>query len=184
MTNSTSTSRRVKSCAAGNGAEAGTRTGRGQAWSGSCRAMVRRAIAESATSVTRSFGIWAAPRSMSASRASALAYAGTSWPERAPTRRVAHRVGAPGQVGQDVGPRPAGQQRRLPQVRLGDHPGRAEQALRRIVDLVAELSLRGVHPPTLSSRPVRAVRGELRPPRHAGTIHRRRWIDDPAAGQD
>ena len=49
----------------------------------------------------------------------------------------AHGVGVAGQVRQHVRPGPPGQQRRLPQVRLGDDPGRPEQALRRVVDLVA-----------------------------------------------
>ncbi len=86
--NSTSTSRRVSSCAAGNGAEPRILTERGHASSGSCRAMVRSAIAESATSATRSFAPWAAPRSMPAARASALGYAGWSSPARAPISRA------------------------------------------------------------------------------------------------
>ena len=71
-------------------------------------------------------------------------------------QHIAHRVSVPGQVGQDMGPRPARQQRRRPQVRLGQHPGAAEQALRRVVDLVTELTSHRVHPPTVKrARPRR-----------------------------
>ena len=66
-----------------------------------------------------------------------------------PDQQVAHRVGAPGQVREDVSPRPAWQQRRPPQLRVGDLACRAEQALRRVVDLVTQLALRGVHLLTL-----------------------------------
>jgi hypothetical protein len=70
---STSTSRRVSSPAAGNGAESSTRTRTCQAWTGSCLAIVRSAIDESARSVIRSLALIAAPCPMSASRACALA---------------------------------------------------------------------------------------------------------------
>ncbi|MGA8455240.1 MAG: hypothetical protein WB800_07535, partial [Streptosporangiaceae bacterium] len=48
----------------------------------------------------------------------------------------------------------AGQQRRLAQLRIGYAPGRPQQALRRVVDLVAKLALRGIHVITLR-RPAR-----------------------------
>ncbi len=59
--------------------------------------------------------------------------------------QAAHRVGAAGQVREHVRPRPARQQRRCPQVRLGDDPRRAEQPLGGVVELVPQPSLRGVH---------------------------------------
>ena len=64
-------------------------------------------------------------------------------------QQVAHRVGAAGHVAQNVRAGPVRQQRRLPQVGLGDDAGRVEQALGRVIDLVVELALRGVHLPTV-----------------------------------
>ena len=115
--------------------------------------MVRSAIAESATSATRSFGplgrvaldIGVPGLAAGVGRA---VLAGPRADQQGP-----HRVRVAGQVGQHMGPRPAGQQGWLPQIRLGDHPGRAEQALRRVVDLVVELALRGVHLFTLEEPP-------------------------------
>ena len=78
--------------------------------------------------------------------------AGISRPVLARTRpdqQVAHGVGVAGHVSQDVPPGPARQQRRLAQVRVRDQPGRAQQALGRVVDLVVQAALRVVHPPTV-----------------------------------
>jgi len=55
-------------------------------------------------------------------------------------QHIAHPVGVPGQVRQDMPPGPPGEPRRNPQVRIGDYPRRVEQALRRLVDLVAQLT--------------------------------------------
>ena len=55
-------------------------------------------------------------------------------------QHIPHPVGVPGQVGQDMPPGPPGEHRRNPQVRIGDNPRRVEQALRRLVDLVTQLT--------------------------------------------
>ena len=141
----------------GTGPRPRIRTGCAQARSGSCRSMVRSAIDASATSAISSFACWRrGPLDIGLAGLGAgvgravLARPGAD-------QDGAHRVGAAGQVGQDMRPGPARQQGRLPQVRLGDHPGRAEQPLRRVVDLVTQPALRSVHPPTLSSLLISAV---------------------------
>jgi len=55
-------------------------------------------------------------------------------------QHIPHPVCVPGQVGQDMPPGPSGEHRRNPQVRIGDSPRRIEQALRRLVDLVAQVT--------------------------------------------
>jgi hypothetical protein len=74
---------------------------------------------------------------------------GAFLPELRPDQQVTHRVGAAGQVRQDVRPRPARQQRRLPEFPVVDDARRVEQALRCAVDLVAHMTLCGVHSITL-----------------------------------
>jgi len=55
-------------------------------------------------------------------------------------QHIPHPVGVPGQVSQDMPSGPSGEHRRNPQVRIGDNPRRVEQALRRLVDLVAQVT--------------------------------------------
>jgi len=55
-------------------------------------------------------------------------------------QHVPHPVGVPGHVREDMPPGPSGEQRRHPQLRIGDDPRRVEQALRRLVDLVTQLT--------------------------------------------
>jgi len=45
-----------------------------------------------------------------------------------------------GEVGQDVRPGPSRQQRRAPQIRLGQDPGGVEQALGGLIELVVQLA--------------------------------------------
>jgi hypothetical protein len=75
--------------------------------------------------------------------------AGTVLPGPHTGQHVPHRVGVPGHVREDMPPGPPGKQRRRPQVRIGDNPRRVEQALRRLVDPVAQVVSCGVHQLTL-----------------------------------
>jgi len=75
---------------------------------------------------------------------------GTVLPGAHADQQVPHRVGAAGQVREDMRPRPPWQQRRRLEVRFRDDACRVEQALRRLIDLVVQLTLCGVHQLTLS----------------------------------
>src|SRR2546429_1281549 len=55
-------------------------------------------------------------------------------------QHIPHPVGIPGHVREDMTPGPPGEQRRDPQLRIGDNPRRAEPALPRLVDLVTQLT--------------------------------------------
>jgi hypothetical protein len=66
-----------------------------------------------------------------------------------PGQQVTHRVGVPGDVGENVRPRPPRQQGRRAEVRLGDDAGDVEQALGGLIDLVKQLAVYGVHQLTL-----------------------------------
>lgn len=67
-------------------------------------------------------------------------------------QQVPHGVGASGHVRQDMRPGPLGQQRRSPQISVGNNAGIVKQPLRRLVDLAVQLELGRVHQPTLSQR--------------------------------
>jgi hypothetical protein len=62
-------------------------------------------------------------------------------------------------MGENMRPRPSGQQGRRAEVRLGDDAGYVEQALGGLIDLVIELAVRGVHQLTLGQ----AIRATSRP---------------------
>jgi hypothetical protein len=64
-------------------------------------------------------------------------------------QQVTHGIGVAGDVRQDVGSAPPGQQRGRAQIRLGQDPGGIEQALRGLIELVVQLAKRGIHPPTV-----------------------------------
>jgi len=55
-------------------------------------------------------------------------------------QQVPQRIGVAGHMRQDVGPRPPREQGPRPQVGFGDHPRGVEQALRCLVDLVAQFT--------------------------------------------
>jgi len=73
----------------------------------------------------------------------ALPGAGVGWarlPGAHADQHTPHPVCVPGHVREDMSPGPPGEQRRHPQLRIGDNPRRVEQALRRLVDLVTQLT--------------------------------------------
>src|SRR5262249_13770745 len=83
-------------------------------------------------------------------------------PGPGPDQQIAQGIGVTGQVREHVPARPAGQQRRLPELGVGDDPRRAEQALGRVVDLVTQLALRGVHLITIGGGRSASPEGYLR----------------------
>jgi hypothetical protein len=75
-------------------------------------------------------------------RGPALSYPGAG-------QQLTHRVGVPGDVGENMRPCPPRQQGRRPEVRLGDDAGHVKQALGGLIDLLVQLAVCGVHPLTL-----------------------------------
>jgi hypothetical protein len=70
-----------------------------------------------------------------------------------PDQQDTHRVGVPGDVGENMRPRPPRQQGRRPEIRLGDDAGHVKQALSGLIDPVIQLAVCGVHQLTLSKHP-------------------------------
>ncbi len=102
---------------------------------------------------------------------------GTLLPGPHADQQVPHRVGLPGQVREDMRPRPSRQQGQCPEVRLGDDPGRAEQSLRRLIDLVAQFPLCGVHGAHCKEIAARVATGRTSRPDREGAPRREAGLE-------